>query len=129
MIWMARFLAVFQPVHTCMHGRYTSANEEFGTKAWMCPTLSKLGDDTEFLVCLEGVEHLYDVFVPEAPQYLNLLSQADYVPLTLAKLQNELHSHGLPCPSSAAFVDLQTITTAALSIFFGSPMYTPAKNT
>ena len=42
--------------------------------ARMCPTLGKLGDDTELLVCLKGVQHLNDVLVPEAPQYLNLLS-------------------------------------------------------
>ena len=71
-------------------------------------TLGKFCDDAEFLISLEGVQHLDDVLVPEAPQDLDFLSQADNVFLALAMLQDELHSHCLPCPFPSAFINLRS---------------------
>ncbi len=72
----------------------------------MCPTLSKLCDDTKLLIRLKGVKHLDDILMPEASQNLNLLSQADYVLLALAMLEDEFHGHCLACSLPPAFIDL-----------------------
>ena len=73
---------------------------------YMCLTLSKLCDDTELLIRLKGIKHLDDIFMPEASQNLNLLSQADYVLLALAMLEDEFHGHCLACSLPPAFIDL-----------------------
>lgn len=72
----------------------------------ICLTLSKLCDDTELLIRLKGVKHLDDIFMPEASQNLNLLSQADYVLLALAMLEDEFHGHCLACSLPPALVNL-----------------------
>jgi hypothetical protein len=76
------------------------------THAYASPTLRKFCDDAEFLIGFEGIQHLYDVLMSKSPQDLNFLSQAHYVLLTFAVLQDELHGYCLACALSSALVDL-----------------------
>jgi len=88
----------------------------------MCLTLSKLCDDTKLLIRLKGVKHLDDIVMPEASQNLNLLSQADYVLLALAMLEDEFHGHCLACSLPPALIDL-----IVLCNFLTTPSHTIAR--
>ena len=60
-------------MHAQQHLESVTAYEDLPTEGKqircgsMRPTLRKLCDDTELLISLEGVQHLDDILVPEAP--------------------------------------------------------------
>ena len=84
-------------------------------------TLCKIRDDTELILGLKRVQHLYNILVTQATQDFNLLPQADNILFTLVALQYELHSHCLACVLSASLVDLCTVM--CIHIFIDSVMW------
>lgn len=69
-------------------------------------TLSKFSDNDKICLCLKGVQHPDDIFMPQSPQDLNLLPQRFDVFVRLTMFQNEFQSDNLSCILSSAFVDL-----------------------
>ena len=65
--------------------------------------------DAEIRLCFKRVEHLDDVFVPEALENLYLLPEALNVLLALAMLHDELHGRDLARLLPPALVDLMRV--------------------
>ena len=70
--------------------------------------MTKLCHHTEISFGLECIKHLYDVFMPQIPQDLNLLPQVPDVFFAFAMLHYELHGSDLTGKLSATFIHLQT---------------------
>lgn len=76
--------------------------------------MAKLCDHTKVGFCLECVQHLNDILMPQVAQNLYLLSQVPDVLLAFAMLHDELHGGDLPSELSAPFVHLVDTSQAAL---------------